>query len=118
MQTTTPEQAAVDRNESWIRNPAGVFGIWDRWAASTGIPIHEAYFVPDLRTIELGWWDERQCQAAFLKLAGFEGVSAARIIEIPPGKTLAPLKLAFDEGVYVLEGRGLTNIWSEATNRR
>lgn len=117
MQGTTAEQATVSRNETWIRNPAGAFGIWDRWAASTGIPIHEAYFVPDLRTLELGWWEERQCHAAFLKLAGFEGVSEARVTEIPAGKTLPPLKLAFDEGVYVLEGRGLTNIWGETGSR-
>ena len=34
---------------------------YDRWMDSVGIPIHRGYFIEDLRTVELGWWDERQC---------------------------------------------------------
>jgi len=39
-------------------------------------------------------------------------VTSARVTEIPPGKTLPPLKFALDEIVYVVEGRGITTIWS------
>jgi len=84
---------------------------YDRWIESQGIPIHKGYYVQDLRTVELGWWKERECAAAFLVLAGQEGVSEARVTEIPPGKTLPPLKFALDEIVYVMEGRGLTTVW-------
>jgi gentisate 1,2-dioxygenase len=40
-----------------------------------------------------------------------QGVCEARVTEIPPGKTLPPVKLAIDEAVYVLQGRGLTTVW-------
>ena len=30
---------------------------YDDWMASTGIPIHRGYFIKDLRTVELGWWE-------------------------------------------------------------
>jgi mannose-6-phosphate isomerase-like protein (cupin superfamily) len=83
---------------------------YDRWVASTGLPVHAGYFVPDARTIELAPWDERECDAAFLKLAGQEGYTEARVSEIRPGATTAPLKFGFDEAVYVLEGRGLTTL--------
>jgi len=86
---------------------------YDRWIESIGIPIHTGYFIPDAREVEVGWWPERECNAAFLKLAGQEGVTEARITEIPPGKTLPPMKFAFDEAVYVLDGRGLTTVWAE-----
>jgi oxalate decarboxylase/phosphoglucose isomerase-like protein (cupin superfamily) len=62
----------------------------------------------------LGWWEERQCNASFLLLAGQEGVSEARVTEIPPGKTLPPLRFALDEIVYGADGRGLTTVWREA----
>ena len=75
------------------------------------MPIHEGYYVEDLRTLELGWWPERECSAAFLQLAGQEGVTEARVTEVPPMKTLPPLKFALDEIVYVVEGRGLTTTW-------
>src|SRR6266508_3488986 len=112
------EAPLINRNLSWIRNPDGAFGAWERWVDSTGVPVPEGYFVPDMRTIELGWWEERQCNAAFLKLAGFEGLCEARVTEIPPGQTMPPLKVAVDEAVYVIGGRGQTTIWNERTERR
>ena len=42
----------------------------DVWMQAQGIPIHKGYFIEDLRTVELGWWEERECQAAFIQLQG------------------------------------------------
>ena len=83
---------------------------YDRWMKTKGIPIHTGYFIPDLRTIDLEWWEERGCKAAFIQLLGQEGVSASRVTEIPAGKSLPPVKFALDELVYVLSGRGLTTV--------
>lgn len=85
---------------------------YDRWMQAQGIPIHKGFYIEDLRTLELGWWEERQCNAAFIQLMGQEGVSSARITEIPAGKTLPPMKFSLDECVYVVDGRGLTTIWA------
>ncbi len=85
---------------------------YDRWMESIGIPIHRGYYIEDLRTVELGWWEERQCKAAFIQLMGQEGVSEARVTEIPPGATTPPLKFSLDEMVYVVEGRGLSTVWN------
>lgn len=84
----------------------------DQWMESIGIPIYRGYFIEDLRTLQLGWWEERQCQAAFIQLRGQEGITEARVTEIGPGQTLPPLKFALDEIVYVVEGLGLTTIWA------
>jgi hypothetical protein len=89
----------------------------DRWMRSVGIPIHRGYHVEDLRTLELGWWPERECGAAYLVLSGQEGKSEVRVTEIPPGKTLPPVKFALDEIVYVVEGRGLTTIRAGAESQ-
>jgi oxalate decarboxylase/phosphoglucose isomerase-like protein (cupin superfamily) len=84
---------------------------YDHWMEEQGVPIHRGYYVEDVRTVELGWWAARECHAAFLQLAGQEGVSEARITEIPPGESLPPLKLSIDEVVYAVEGQGLTTVW-------
>ncbi len=86
---------------------------YDAWIASLGVPIHRGFFIPDLRTLELGRWDERGCDTAIIQLAGQEGISEARVTEIPPGASLAPLRLAFDELVYVIRGQGLTSVWAD-----
>jgi len=85
---------------------------YEEWIASTGVPIHRGYFIDDARTVEVGDWPERGCKAAFLVLAGQEGVTEARVSEIAPGATLPVGHFALDEAVYVLEGRGLTTIWA------
>ena len=86
---------------------------YDYWMETIGIPIHRGYYVEDLRTLELGWWEERETMSAFIQLAGQEGVSAARVTEIPPGKSLPPLQFALDEVVYVAQGRGVTTTWHD-----
>lgn len=85
---------------------------YDRWMESVGIPIHRGFFIEDLRTVELGWWDERQCNAAFIQLMGQEGITSAVVMEIAPGKTLPPVKFALDELIYVLQGRGISTVWT------
>jgi oxalate decarboxylase/phosphoglucose isomerase-like protein (cupin superfamily) len=86
---------------------------YDKWVESLGLPIHKGYYIPDLRTLELADWEERECKAAFIQLMGQEGVSEARVTEIPPGASLPPFKLSVDEVVYVVEGRGLTTVWAD-----
>jgi len=87
---------------------------YDEWMEAQGVPIYQGYFVPDVRTIELGWWEERGCKTAFIQLVGQEGVSEARVSEIPPGETLPPYKMAVDEVVYVISGGGATKVWPES----
>ena len=84
---------------------------YDDWMASVGVPVHRGYFIEDLRTVELGWWEERGCESAFIQLVGQEGVTSAMVQEIPPGQTLPRVKFALDELVYVLQGQGVTTVW-------
>ena len=83
---------------------------YDVWMEEQGIPVHRGYYIPDLRTAELAFWESRGCNAAFVQLVGQEGVTSTRIMEIPPGKTLSFVSSAFDEIVYSLNGNGITQL--------
>jgi oxalate decarboxylase/phosphoglucose isomerase-like protein (cupin superfamily) len=89
-----------------------------RYMASTGLPIHKGYYIESLKDVELGYWEERECKAAFLEMAGSEGLTETRVTEIAPGQTLPALKFALDEVVYVVEGNGLTTIWGSEDSER
>ena len=104
---TSQSTASSKPVESTLMSPPYPY---EQWVESLGVPIHKGYFIPDLRTLELGWWAERECNAAFIELAGAEGITEARVTEIPPGKRLPPMRFAFDELVYVVDGRGLTTV--------
>jgi gentisate 1,2-dioxygenase len=91
---------------------------YDRWIESIGVPIYRGYYLEDLRTIELGRWDDRDCNAAFVQLVGQEGVTGAYVTEIAPGKTLPPVRSAVDEAVYVLQGRGITTVTAHDRPKR
>ena len=86
---------------------------YDGWMEEQGIPVHRGYYIEDLRTVELAPWSSRGINAAFMQLHGMQGVVEARIEEIPAGATLEPLKLAVDELVYVLNGRGVASVWAD-----
>jgi cupin superfamily acireductone dioxygenase involved in methionine salvage len=94
---------------NYVRKPV----IYDQWMETQGIPIYRDYYIEDGRTLELGHWNARGHDAAFLQLAGQEGVSEARISEIKPGATLKPYKFALEEVVYVLQGRGVATVWAD-----
>ena len=73
-QSAANGRAAVDTTEQKFT--------YDQWMQSVGIPVHKGFFIPDTRTMELGWWEARGLQAAFIQLMGQEGVSEARVEEI------------------------------------
>src|SRR5712691_10160723 len=102
------DQAAQGAGQWGRRNTA-----YEQWIATLELPIHRGYYVEDIRTCEVGRWEERNCNAAILVMAGQEGQSEVRVSEIPPGQTTNPVRFALDEIVYVAEGRGLTTVSAE-----
>jgi len=91
---------------------------YDQWVESLGLPIHKGYYIEDLRKVELGWWEEKGCNAAFIQLVGFEGIAETKVTGIPPGKTTLPWRFALDEIFYVVEGRGLATVWGAEHSAR
>jgi oxalate decarboxylase/phosphoglucose isomerase-like protein (cupin superfamily) len=90
----------------------------DHWMASLGLPIHSGYFIEDLGALPLGHWPARGCDAAFIQLEGQQGITETRVSEIPPQGVLPPVRLAFDEVIYVVQGRGATTVWDNGGARK
>ncbi len=88
----------------------GKNSLYEQWIASTGVPVNRDYYIEDLRTVGLGRWEARDCDALFCNLVGQQGLTAAYVTEIRPGGKNAPFRMALDEVVYVVEGRGLASI--------
>lgn len=87
-------------------------GAYARWVRQQDVPVHTGYYIKDVRTVERGWWSLRGCNAVILNLFGHTGVTEARVLEVPPGGTIPPFRMAIEEIVYVLEGQGIANVWA------
>src|ERR1051325_10468321 len=85
-------------------------GLYEKWIQSLGIPIYRDYYIEDLRTVKLGRWEERGLDAAVMQLVGQQGLTSNYVTELRPGGSSTPFRIAVDEAVYVLDGRGLATI--------
>lgn len=83
---------------------------YDEWMSAQQLPVHRGYFAEDVRTLEVAHWPRREIPSAFIQLEGQQGVSEARVSEIPPAETAPSYRMAIDEIVYVASGNGLTSV--------
>ncbi len=90
---------------------------YEKWMASLDLPVYRGH-AADLTTVELAWWAERECNAGFLYFMGMEDIHEARVMEIPPGKTIPAQRIALEELVYVVKGRGLCTVWAGDREKR
>ena len=89
------------------------------WQAREGLPIHNQFSVPDLRTAEVKPWDRVGGNGAFVSLGTKPGHDTGHyLVEIPARGALKPMRHMFEEMVYVVSGRGATTVWNEGYPKR
>lgn len=84
---------------------------YDAWQASEGIPIYKVFHIDSLAGVELGNWQRFGCRGAFVNLADSH-ITAAIILEVPPGGTTNPVKHMFEAFIYGVSGQGKTTVSS------
>ena len=83
---------------------------YEKWIRDEGIPILEGFGVEDFRQVELAPWPRTGGKGAFVQLRGMEGFTGMYLGEIPPGGSLNPERHLYDEIIYILQGRGATEV--------
>jgi uncharacterized RmlC-like cupin family protein len=83
---------------------------YQEFVRSEGAPMYEGSALADLRALELAEWERRGGKVAYTRLGDHE-TYALQIVEIPPGGSLKPEHHMYDAIMFVLAGRGVTNIW-------
>src|SRR5438445_11689333 len=53
-----------------------------------------------------------------MQLTGSGGVTGMYVVEIPPGGALEPERHMYDELLYVLKGRGSTEVWYDGMRKQ
>jgi uncharacterized RmlC-like cupin family protein len=86
---------------------------YETWLEREGVPLVGGYGVEDLRALPLGWWERLGCPAAYVHLEGGNGYVGALVAEVPPGRESRPIHHLYEEQILILEGRGLTQFWTD-----
>ncbi len=87
------------------------------WIAQEGLKVSEDYGI-DLFTVETGDWPRYGVKGAAVHLKGRGDFCNMFVFDIPPGKSTSPQRHLYEDVVYVLEGRGSTQLeFSDGTKR-
>src|SRR4051794_12102642 len=84
---------------------------YERWMAEEGLPVVDAFGITDVMAVPRGDWPRMGARGAFMQLAGMEGITGLYVCEIPPGQSTRRERHMYDELIYVLSGRGATEVW-------
>lgn len=86
---------------------------YERFLQEEGIPVVTGHGVEDVNAMDLAPWPRLGGRGAYITLEGQEGLTGMYVLEIPPGGSLKPEKHLWEELLYVLSGRGATEIWQD-----
>ncbi len=87
---------------------------YEKWVRDQGLDIISAFYVKNLRHVELKPWAQRGGKGVFINHEASRTSNDCYVCEIPPGGKLAPMRQLYDEMILVLEGRGSTTVWNDA----
>jgi quercetin dioxygenase-like cupin family protein len=79
------------------------------WVNKEGIPVVEDYGI-DLFQVQTADWPRLGAKGAALHLKGRGDFCNMFLFEVPPGASSSPQRHLYEEVIYVLEGRGSTQI--------
>jgi mannose-6-phosphate isomerase-like protein (cupin superfamily) len=93
--------------------PWGMETPFERWITDElHLPLHTGHFAGPLRTSDLGFtpWERKGLSTAFFDLVGAESLAGMYVAELAPNASSVKTRQLFDEMIYVISGRGSTEI--------
>src|SRR5579872_3947603 len=90
---------------------------YTRFIAAEGLDIINGLYIPSLHDVVLKPWARRGGNAVFINHDASRTTNDCYVMEIPPGKKLAPQQQLFEETILILSGRGSTTVWNDSGDK-
>jgi hypothetical protein len=91
---------------------------YELWQETEGVPIYKGLAIDDLTTVAVEPWKRKGAFGAFINMLGAGRSCDSYVCEIPAqGQTFSERYL-FEELIYVVKGRGATNVWTEGGRKQ
>jgi len=104
--------AVTSPTAAWQEKTGNQFA-YDEYMEAEGLPIHRAAIgVADVTALPRAPWKRTGGNGTFIQLDGtFESERGLYVGDIPGGGVLTPQKHLYEEEIFVLEGRGISQVW-------
>jgi len=86
---------------------------YDRFMEAEGIPVYRNIGVRTVLDLPLAPWKRLGGRGSYIQLLGTEGLWGQYIVEIPPRGALHVERHLYEKVVFVVEGRGSTDVWRD-----
>ncbi len=91
---------------------------YDRFMEAEGIPCYRDIGVRTVLDLPLQPWKRLGGRGSYIQLFGTEGLWGSYVVEVPAGGALNVEKHMYEKVVFVVDGRGSTEVWTAAAKKQ
>ncbi len=91
---------------------------YDRFMEAEGVPCFRGIGMKRAQDLPMAPWKRLGGRGSYIQLYGTEGLWGSYVVEIPAGGALNVEHHIFEKQVYVVEGRGSTEVWQEGAAKK
>ena len=91
---------------------------YDRFMEAEGIPCYRDIGVRTVLDLPLQPWTRLGGRGSYIQLFGTEGLWGSYVVEVPAGGALNVEKHMYEKVVFVVDGRGSTEVWTAAARKQ
>ncbi len=91
---------------------------YDRFMQAEGVPCYRGIGVHRVQDLPMTPWKRLGGKGTYIQLYGTEGLWGMYVVEVPSGGALNIERHVYEKQVFVIEGRGSTEVWNEGQAKK
>src|SRR5665213_3511112 len=91
---------------------------YDRFMAEEGVPVFRGIGVRRVQELPMAPWARLGARGSYIQLYGTEGLWGMYVVEVPARAALKTERHLYEKIVFVVEGRGSTEVWQDGESKR
>jgi quercetin dioxygenase-like cupin family protein len=91
---------------------------YDRFMEDEGVPCYRGIGVRRVQDLPMLPWKRLGGKGTYIQLYGTEGLWGMYVVEVPAGGALNIERHVYEKQVFVIEGRGSTEVWNEGQAKK
>lgn len=91
---------------------------YDRFMEDEGVPCYRGIGVRRVQDLPMAPWKRLGGKGSYIQLYGTEGLWGMYVIEVPAGGALNIERHLYEKQVFVIDGRGSTEVWNEGQAKK